>query len=71
MCSHENTLIQLQIGHFILAKLLGFSMKYNVTKNDTDTDINIDINIDIDARIFNDIGTNYSDVIFIVGQILH
>ena len=69
MCSHENTLIQLPIGHFILAKLLGFSMKYNVTKNDTD--INIDINIDIDARIFNDIGTNYSDIIFIVGQILH
>ena len=67
MCSHENTLIQLPIGHFILAKLLGFSMKYNVTKNDTDTDINIDI----DARIFNDIGTNYSDIIFIVGQILH
>ena len=46
-------------------------MKYNVTKNDTDTDINIDINIDIDARIFNDIGTNYSDIIFIVDQILH
>ena len=42
-------------------------MKYNVTKNDTDTDINSDI----DARIFNDIGTNYSDIIFIVGQILH
>ena len=39
-------------------------MKYNVTKNDTDTNINIDI----DARIFNDIGTNYSDIIFIVGQ---
>ena len=67
MCSHENTLIQLQIGHFILAKLLGFLMIYNVTKNDTDTNINIDI----DARIFNDIGTNYSDIIFIVGQILH